>query len=525
MSVLALHPAARRRVLAATPPAHLHGVVLRPIDGGDAKATIVSAPEDDFVAAILADVQRPDRQAALAARRGLRRGPDGVLALGQPINRRFHLILLEAFCRTPGSPRVDPRKLDGMGFVVRRLNGGRESWTRRGKVIVGWKSVLAEDADPDPARRIAARPGQAGAIATMIAMRQGNTDIAEEILPLFVAPPDVCAAAGKTLLYGVVPVTSADRSPGTPDDYTAMTDEDGAAIRAHFSEYLRPRPGMSMPHAGDVLDPAWKPLDIAPDATGDDGRLRSFAIFLQQLKVEIGAYEGGDAATALMGRLATLDLPMARTTLRHVTKWMDAASFVTAASAILIDGAGNDTGLTMPLDWPKIDDDLGGDLTDLAMTCLAQRFATIMPDTPKYDGDSRQYAVRGFIRVKGPPDCASKLVWSDYSEPFRILPWWDGDGPATRISLPDISNFRSLKPNVSFALPPSLAKLLQGDMSKLKDGEGSADGGSIAWLCSFSLPIITLCAFIVLNIFLSLFNIIFSWLAFIKICIPIPRSK
>jgi hypothetical protein len=41
-------------------------------------------------------------------------------------------------------------------------------------------------------------------------------------------------------------------------------------------------------------------------------------------------------------------------------------------------------------------------------------------------------------------------------------------------------------------------------------------------ICSLSIPIITLCAFIVLMIFLSLLNIVFWWMAFFKICLPIP---
>ena len=40
-----------------------------------------------------------------------------------------------------------------------------------------------------------------------------------------------------------------------------------------------------------------------------------------------------------------------------------------------------------------------------------------------------------------------------------------------------------------------------------------------------SIPIITICAFIVLNIFLSLFDLFFSWMLFIKICLPIPVPK
>ncbi len=133
--------------------------------------------------------------------------------------------------------------------------------------------------------------------------------------------------------------------------------------------------------------------------------------------------------------------------------------------------------------------------------------------------------MRAFIRVRGDPDCPPRLVWSDYSERFRILPWWEGDGPVTKVVLPDIGDLKKIKPNVAFQLPPSIANLLRGDMSKLKDGEGSTGGLDIAWICSFSIPAITICAFIVLSIFLSLFNLIFSWLAWIKICIPIPKPK
>ena len=73
-------------------------------------------------------------------------------------------------------------------------------------------------------------------------------------------------------------------------------------------------------------------------------------------------------------------------------------------------------------------------------------------------------------------------------------------------------------------MPPAIANLLKGDMKKLAEGEGSTDGLQIGWLCSFSIPFITICAFIVLNIFLSLFDIIFRWMMFIKVCIPIPKK-
>ena len=44
-------------------------------------------------------------------------------------------------------------------------------------------------------------------------------------------------------------------------------------------------------------------------------------------------------------------------------------------------------------------------------------------------------------------------------------------------------------------------------------------------ICQLSIPIITICAFICLNIFLSLFDLIFQWMFFIKICIPFPKRS
>ena len=72
-------------------------------------------------------------------------------------------------------------------------------------------------------------------------------------------------------------------------------------------------------------------------------------------------------------------------------------------------------------------------------------------------------------------------------------------------------------------LPPSLDDRSFDDLVAGDGGPGSGD--AFDWVCSFSLPIITLCAFIVLNIFLSLFDLIFRWMLFIKVCIPIPRRQ
>jgi hypothetical protein len=84
---------------------------------------------------------------------------------------------------------------------------------------------------------------------------------------------------------------------------------------------------------------------------------------------------------------------------------------------------------------------------------------------------------------------------------------------------------KKLKPNVAFKLPSSLFNFVNQDPKNLVKGDGSAasDDG-IDWICSFNLPTITICAFIILYIFLALLDLVFMWMAFIKICIPIPRK-
>jgi hypothetical protein len=68
-------------------------------------------------------------------------------------------------------------------------------------------------------------------------------------------------------------------------------------------------------------------------------------------------------------------------------------------------------------------------------------------------------------------------------------------------------------------------KAMQGaSLPDMMKGTPPSSGPDINlnWICGFSIPLITICAFFVLNIFLTLLNIVFFWLPFIKICIPLP---
>ena len=180
--------------------------------------------------------------------------------------------------------------------------------------------------------------------------------------------------------------------------------------------------------------------------------------------------------------------------------------------------------------WAAVSSSQGTAVFEATLRTLDARFQQLKAAQGRFDDPNAQYVLRAFIRLK--PEhagCPPRLVWSPYSEPFTIAPWYESAGtPPPLIALPDLfdSNIlKKLKPNVSFALSPKLAKLLQNDAKDLRDGKGDENGWTIGWICSFSLPIITICAFIVLNIFLQIFAMIFFWLPFLKICIPYPKPK
>ena len=83
---------------------------------------------------------------------------------------------------------------------------------------------------------------------------------------------------------------------------------------------------------------------------------------------------------------------------------------------------------------------------------------------------------------------------------------------------------RKFRKNVAFLISNKLREQAEAvsDLKKLLDGEtATGPGFDLGVICSFSIPIITLCAFLVLMIFVTLLNIVFWWLPFLRICFPI----
>jgi hypothetical protein len=130
------------------------------------------------------------------------------------------------------------------------------------------------------------------------------------------------------------------------------------------------------------------------------------------------------------------------------------------------------------------------------------------------------------------PQCRCSVV-SPPCQPFLLASYFDSDAPARRIqvALPvdtSAAALRKYDKGVAFMISDELRNQMSriSSLSDLSNGTiGAAGGVSVGWICSFSIPIITICAMILLMVMVIALNIIFFWLPFFKICLPVPGLK
>jgi hypothetical protein len=151
---------------------------------------------------------------------------------------------------------------------------------------------------------------------------------------------------------------------------------------------------------------------------------------------------------------------------------------------------------------------------------------------PKFvAGDEARYALRCVYQR---PRCGllQPPLLSDPSDEFVLAGYFDADAPSrpVRIALPPdagIAALRKFRRNVGFMTSAKLRNQLKRipGIKDAIDGKLNAGGGfSLGEICSFSLPVITLCAMIVLILFVILLNLAFWWMPFFRICFPIPKK-
>ena len=478
-----------------------------------------------------------------------------VMKLLQPVQRMLNVALIQLNCNIPGMPRVDPKRILSAGLVVRRVYRRKvghghavandlhthSAWMRNPQGQWSWVKLTAAmgDLDPDPTQRPPLRSGDPAVDRQLAAMTLGNA-FTESTTPAFAAPPATCAALNRTLLYGMVPTASSEVSD-PPSQAPAIDPGQMLSVLPSMlrsAENITP-PDVPLPNneidyhylSDEVLNTLFPP-SIAITGTSvvalpvPDSRIADFHQFtlaLRMLHTVFGAFDPGTGGT-ILGVLN-----------RHQVTFHDGSQqgmgdFYQSAKSALFDNQGS---LTMPVSWDWLNNTDETDLLTALQGALTPRSQSLnlLPPMGRYQDSTRLYQLRVFVRLKGDqPQCPPHLLWSDYSEPFQIAAWHESGSRAhPPVPLPDLTPaaLKKAKPNCSFQVPGNLMNAMQkSSMSGLMQGSGSGSSGlSLGWICGFNIPLITICAFFVLNIFLQLLNIVFFWLPFIKICIPFPTSS
>jgi len=151
--------------------------------------------------------------------------------------------------------------------------------------------------------------------------------------------------------------------------------------------------------------------------------------------------------------------------------------------------------------------------------------------------DQNLYEVHCFVRrhdsrcprQAGKQDCHGPLTWSGATERYRIASHFDLKGTSNRpvtIQLPDIPTLQAqaatLTPGagapVKMVSPP-------GSSFQFEQGSGIPSGGNMnpgSETCSFSIPLVTIVATFVLNLFIPIVMLVFQlwFLLKLKFCFP-----
>jgi hypothetical protein len=461
------------------------------------------------------------------------------IKLYQPIHGHFNLVAASLVCQLAGLPDhgVDAAKGEKVGFVLRRYREGNPdkelAWADAPgtKAVKGWKEL----ADPE------------------------KLDPSEEVFPMF---PVGFRLDGKNrrLFAGLVPTASRDvfeAAPvATPDaaydeaEDPLPPDAEGDPRFAEAKQrVLEPLEMLQAPSGGVFGTPS-------ADAQAEmNKREKEASLFLLLDLADIlfthlgGVFQAlregttlpaGDAAQPLRALLASAKLAKGAGS----TTWATALIDVWDHRAALM---GDESAVTN-LDYDvRATNDVGA--VKLSATALSSPLEAALaghkPSAGSAGASSGTAAEPLLLPKLGAragglyvlrcvyqrPRCGALHpdAVSARTEPFTIASFFDVDAPARsiRILLPvdtSIAGLRKFKKSVGFVLSDELRRQMSRvtDLKKVLDGNlGNAAAVDLGVIWSFSIPIITICALIVLMIFAFLLNIVFFWLPFLKIAIPI----
>ncbi len=458
---------------------------------------------EDFLAAAGSPAPKPFKDTLAKAPAGR-----AMLKLFQPVHGNFYLTSASLCCHIPGFPdrEVRPGEGESVFFVLRKKVSGVEYAWNGGETNRGWHSLGAKP------REIPAE---------------------EERLPLFQAQ----SGQGRQLFFGYVPVASQDTYAAAITDQLPTNRQEDPRLQELDSRFIVPL-GMTTANGGST--PFESPAKVAPLAT----QLRISVYMLLDLWEFFDLYLPEVAAALRDGTTSDLDGDAAALADYLKTKMFGVTALSMAAALSKV--ANDRDELNQPGD---------SDLAALGYTNnynmkansllplggLRSKTGAALEDVPetkpapvglpKFSTEAGDQYVLRYVYERAQCD-PPHLYVSRPTLPFELAPFFDPEAPGRniRVGLPvdiSIAGLRKFKKNVGFIMSKELnekVESLKGQEKATLDNEAGASSTNIdiGWICSFSLPIITLCAFILLMIIVIVLNLVFWWIPLLKICFPIP---
>lgn len=505
------------------------------------RPAILRFATDDFVPALhgelALDPAERDVGALVAVPETWRAGeqPAGTLKLYQPAHGRFYLLTAGLVCARYGLPDRAVGGGEEVFFVLRRLEPS------------GTAAV-----DPDV-------PATYDEFAWAGAWVRANGGLAagEERLPLF---PATYTEGGRRrrVLAGLVPVAAREKYEGalvpppvpdpasTPDPMADVADPRVDKLEAGIV-------GMQALAAADVATNDDASLDVVRE--GFFFAILDVATFLHDHLD--GVWDGDPVPTspaipAAGGGTSTDRLAAVfsgtkswRTALAQaygnrnaiLSELEDPPAPVTNMTVTAIKAAITNLGVSPGDLAPPVPNPIEAAETDFFGEC-----ASLLPDLPPPPPPEDPSAAEATFTdgavyvakcVYHRPHCApaKQDQISRASEPFRLAHYYDPDAPYRDATIPmpvdtSIEGLRkfpnAFKVAISAQLRRQMDRVQNIKLGDLDDGNipDEDPGLSLGMICSLSIPIITICALILLMIIVSLLNIVFFWLPLFKICKP-----
>ena len=469
----------------------------------------------------------------------------GVPRLYQPTHGRFYVAGGGLVCERYGLPdkAIHPECGESTFAVLRRLEP------------VGVAAVDVRDRTTY--REYGWVPGGANGTWTAIDARLGP---GEERLPLF--PMTYVDERRRRMLACTLPVAARERYEGAlpPAPVTSSSTDPAAVLakpgRARLETVVVGLQALlALADTPNIGDPA--AFELYREATFF--ALVDLAGFLADELPDVfaGTAASGTTAGALVALLNGVDFrsdagtPTWMTALHqaHANRDVVLAALATAPSPVtgvsIVDVVGTPTVAGPPTVYGRgvvglgvaEVDTVADDLFILVERALSEQEATqpipaaaAPPSTPP---PSRMtgavYAIR-FVYERPRCRLPDRHTVSEPSEPFRLAHFYDPDAPFRdhRIVLPIDTSLEGLR-KFPRAVRMDLSSQLRKQMDRIQAIKlGDLDEGEIpdeqpldlGMVCSMSIPIITICALVLLMIIVSLLNIVFFWIPLFKICLP-----